>query len=91
MDSAVNYLKRKDDEIKTPYIPGRLFTDSGGYVIVRKNLKINPLSILEIQEKLGSNIVLPLDYPFVSSNLTIDIMKKFWEKFLRMVVNIYCQ
>ena len=86
MDSAVNYLKRKDDEIRTPYIPGRLFTDSGGYVVVKKNLKIDPLSILEIQEKLGSNIVLPLDYPFVSSNLTINIMKKFWEKTKRNMI-----
>ena len=77
MDSAINYLDSKFIERK--YTALRLMTDSGAYTAARKGLSLNPYRVLEIQEKLKSDICIPLDYPFMPG-MTIDVMQERWMK-----------
>lgn len=73
MDSAFNYLN--DNKVRLRYRPLRLLVDSGAYTAARRNLSLDPCRIIEIQERLGADIVIPLDYPFMP-NMNLFEMRK---------------
>jgi len=77
MDSAYNYLRTIN--IKRRYSPLKLLVDSGAYTAARKKIELDPYKIIEIQERLGSDIAVPLDYPFMPY-MTFEEMKKRWIK-----------
>jgi len=77
VDSAINYLDIKNIERK--YSPLKLMTDSGAYTATRKGISLDPYKILEIQEKLRSDIYVPLDYPF-TAEMTISEIQDRWKK-----------
>jgi len=75
MDSAYNYINRK--EIRRQYSAYKLLTDSGAYTAARKGIILDPYEVIEIQEKLGSDVVMPLDYPFMPG-MSFKEMEKRW-------------
>jgi len=76
MDSAFNYL---NGHVKREYEPYKLLTDSGAYTAARKGVKLDPYRIIEIQEKLDSDVAIPLDYPFIPG-MSLAEMRRSWEK-----------
>lgn len=61
MDSALYYYTKKDPKVKYNY--NTLFMDSGGYVLINKDIDLDKDRILDIQSLNNPDYVAPLDYP----------------------------
>jgi tRNA-guanine family transglycosylase len=75
-DSTINYYKAASPRLT--YNPGKILLDCGAFTASKKGMVLEPFRVLEVQEKLGADVAIPLDYPFLPG-FSESLMRKRWE------------
>lgn len=83
MDSIIEYYDSPAP--RTPYIPGKLFLDSGAFTARRQGMELKKNRVIEIQETFMPDRAVPLDHPFLPE-MSVPTMLKCWEKTKENVV-----
>lgn len=77
MDSAINYYQMESPKLS--YEPGCLFLDSGAFTATMRDFKLDREKVVNVQEQLYPDLVIPLDFPF-KPGMSTSFMEKLWKK-----------
>lgn len=76
MDSVINYY---DSDQRPRYEWGQLFLDNGAFTARMRGISLKRDKVIEVQESIGPDRTIPLDYPFRTGE-TCRQMVKSWNK-----------